>query len=132
MKTDSLRLTAVIPARPDVVQAAWLDGALHTAMTGAPATGEARVGARFTAWEDYIEGENLEVEAGHIVQSWRSSQFPPGAPNSRVEILFGEAVGGTELTLTHTNIPLGQGDAYEDGWEEFYFTPMRAYFGAAT
>ncbi len=132
MKTDSLRLTAVLPAAPATVQAAWLDGALHAAMTGAPATGEARVGARFTAWEDYIEGENLEVAAGRVLQSWRTTQFPPGAPNSRLEVQFGEAVGGTELTLIHTQIPLGQGDAYEEGWEEYYFAPMRAYFGAAT
>lgn len=130
MKTDSLRLSVVVPTDPATLWAAWLDGERHAAMTGAPATGEPRVGARFTAWEGYIEGETLELEPPRrIVQSWRTSEFPVGAPSARLELELIEVADGTQLTLVHTRIPAGQGERYETGWEEFYFAPMRAWFG---
>jgi activator of HSP90 ATPase len=63
-----------------------------------------------------------------IVQTWRTSEFPEDSTDSRVELLLEEVVDGTKITLIHTEIPDGQGDGYKQGWEDFYFTPMRAYF----
>jgi activator of HSP90 ATPase len=40
-----------------------------------------------------------------------------------------ETNGKTKLTLVHTNIPTGQEDSYKKGWEDFYFKPMREFFG---
>jgi activator of HSP90 ATPase len=34
----------------------------------------------------------------------------------------------TKLTLIHTDIPDGQAESYEGGWEDSYFKPMREYF----
>jgi activator of HSP90 ATPase len=45
-----------------------------------------------------------------------------------VEIILEEVSGGTKVTLIHTKIPDGQGESYKQGWDDFYFTPMRAYF----
>ena len=67
-------ISDVIPARPLVVFAAWVDGESHTRMTGGEATGEAVEGAEFTAWGGYISGRNIELLPGAlIVQSWRTS-----------------------------------------------------------
>ena len=30
--------------------------------------------------------------------------------------------------LTHTDLPEGQIESYRQGWEAFYFKPMREYF----
>lgn len=124
---DSLRVSAVLPASPDAVRDAWLSADGHEAMTGAPAT----VGpdGRFTAWDGYIEGTTVSVEDGRIVQRWRTSEFPDDAPDSTLEIRLEAVPGGTRVTLDHREIPDGQGPAYEGGWEEFYFAPMRAWFG---
>jgi len=128
-KTDTIEVTGPVPASIDAVYSAWLDGQAHTAMTGGAATCEARVGGRFTAWDDYIEGENLELEAPHrIVQAWRSSEFPSNAPASRLEVLLKATEGGTQLTLRHSGIPAGQGASYEQGWVDHYLEPMRVYF----
>jgi len=126
---DSIQVSAVLPANPARIYKAWLSSKEHTAMTGGGATVDPKVGGRHTAWDGYIEGVTLELESNRrIVQSWRSSEFPADAPDSRLEVLLEKAGGGTKITLNHSDIPEGQGARYESGWVENYFDPMRAYF----
>jgi uncharacterized protein YndB with AHSA1/START domain len=132
MSLESIRVSAVIPASAERIYEAWLDSEEHSAFTGGKATVESGVGGRHTAWDGYIEGQTLELEpARRIVQSWRSLDFPPDAQPSRVEVLFAEVPGGTEVTVVHTEIPVGQGEQYEEGWVDHYFKPMAQYFGVA-
>jgi uncharacterized protein YndB with AHSA1/START domain len=129
VSTDSITVSDLIPARPQQVWAAWLDGAAHEAMTGAAAEAEPRVGSRHSAWDGYITGENLELDPGRrIVQSWRTSEFPAGAGDSRLEVQLEAAGTATRITLKHSKIPKGQGIQYEQGWKDHYFEPMKAYF----
>ena len=110
----------------------WLDSAGHTAMTGAPATCDARIGGVFSAWDGYIQGVNLELEPGRrIVQSWLTTDFPEGSQPSRVEVLFEPVKGGTEITIRHTDIPEEVSGRYERGWKEYYFDPMRLRYEAS-
>ena len=127
MTTESIRVSASIPAPPARIYDAWLDARQHSAMTGGRAT--SFPGGRFTAWDGYISGWTLVKEPPRrIVQAWRTSEFPEGSTDSRVEILLDRVSGGTEITIFHSEIPEGQGKSYEGGWQSFYFTPMRAYF----
>jgi activator of HSP90 ATPase len=129
MKKESVRASAVIPASAKEIYSAWLSAKGHAAMTGSAAKGTARVGCRFTAWDGYIEGKNLElVPPSLIVQAWRTSDFPDDAPDSRLEITLADAKGRTRITLTHTDIPAGQAKGYKQGWIDFYFKPMKEYF----
>lgn len=122
-------MSAVIPARPDVVYAAWLSARGHAAMTGSAATASARKGGSFTAWDGYIQGRNIElVPSTRIVQSWRTTDFPPDAPDSRLVVDLEDSATGTRLTLHHTSLPPGQAPLYRRGWKEFYFDPMKKYF----
>jgi activator of HSP90 ATPase len=126
----ALRFTVseIFPVAPRAVYDAWLDGKRHGRMTGAAATGTARVGAPFTAWDGYIRGRNLELETGvRIVQSWRTTEFGDDDPDSKVTITLKPVEGGTKLILLHTNIPEGQ-TGYKQGWLDSYFVPMRDYF----
>ena len=130
MAEDSLKTSDVIPAAPEDLFDAWLDGEGHAAMTGADATGQPVVGARFTAWGGYITGQNLEIDRpGRIVQAWRTSQFED-APDSLLEILFAATDGGTRVTFNHSNLPPEQVADYLQGWEDHYFRPMRDYYNA--
>jgi activator of HSP90 ATPase len=128
---DSFRVSAVLPTSPQEVYDAWLDGDQHGAFTGAEAAIEPGIGGAFSAWDGYISGTTLELDPpGRIVQAWRTTEFPLGSPDSRLEILLEEATEGTRITLVHTEIPEGQGPSYEKGWQDFYFAPMREYFRA--
>jgi activator of HSP90 ATPase len=126
---NEFALSAVIPAKPQAIYQAWLSSDGHAAMTGSPARVEGGVGGIFTAWDGYISGKTLELEADRrIVLAWRTTEFPDGSPDSKVEILLEPVNGDTKVTLLHSQIPDGQTEDYRRGWEEFYFTPMRAYF----
>ncbi len=129
--TDSIQVSAVIPATPAQVYTAWLDGVAHTRMTGGAATVEAVPGGRHTAWDGYIEGRIVALEpARRIVTTWRTTDFPDDAPDSTLEILLVSVQGGTRISLVHAGIPAGQGEQYRSGWQDHYFQPMIAWFVA--
>jgi activator of HSP90 ATPase len=122
-------VSAVIPGSAAELYEAWLDSASHSAMTGGAAETSAEPDASFTAWDGYIQGRNLELEPPRrIVQSWRTAEFEQSEPDSRLEVLFEPAEGGTRLTIRHTNLP-AHGAQYEQGWVDNYFEPMTRYFG---
>jgi uncharacterized protein YndB with AHSA1/START domain len=126
---ESLRLVTVLSAGRERLYRAWLDSDEHSHFTGSKAEIDPQVGGSFTAWDGYIQGVTLELEPyQRIVQSWRTTDFPEGSPDSRLEVLFDEVKQGTQITLIHTLIPDGQAKGYEDGWCDYYFTPMEAYF----
>ncbi|MGH2607357.1 MAG: SRPBCC domain-containing protein, partial [Anaerolineales bacterium] len=126
---DSIRLSTLLPATPRRVYQAWLSSQAHTAFTGAEAEVEARVGGRHRAWDDYITGRILELDANRrIVMTWRTTEFPSGSPDSRVEVFLEPEKGGTRLILLHSQIPPGDGPKYDEGWRDNYFGPMSAYF----
>ena len=126
---ESFTISTILPATPEQIYNAWLSSEGHSRMTGSPAEVKGEIDGSFKAWDGYIWGKTLELEPyRRIVQAWRTSEFPADSLDSRVEIQFEETKGGTKITLIHTNIPDEQGDSYKGGWEEFYFSPMRAYF----
>jgi len=127
---NGFKLSAVIPATPAEIYKAWLSTKGHTAMTGSPAKVNGKVGGKFTAWDGYIFGTTLELTRdSRIVQAWRTSEFADDDPDSLVEIFLEETKGGTKVTLAHSQIPEGQADSYLQGWDDFYFKPMKQHFG---
>jgi activator of HSP90 ATPase len=127
---NKFKLTVILHASAERIFNAWLSSDGHSAMTGSAAIVDKKLGGAFTAWDGYIFGKTLEMEAPRrLVQAWRTSEFPEGAPDSRVEILFDEVKGGTKLTLIHSDMPEDQVESYKQGWKDFYFKPMKEYFG---
>lgn len=126
---ENITVSDIIPARAERVFTAWLDPVEHGKMTGSSATDEG--GGRFTAWDGYISGRTVSsVPHSKIVQAWRTTEFTGADPDSILTVLLEPTKGGTRVTLVHENIPDGQADGYQKGWEEFYFTPMKAYFAS--
>ncbi len=98
-------------------------------MTQSPATASTEVGGAFTAHDGYIFGINLElVDGERILQTWRTSQFAEPDPDSSIEVTFEKSSTGTLITLRHWNIPAGQAEGYQSGWQDFYFATMQDYF----
>lgn len=131
MSTDSFRVRAEFPVPPLTLYEAWISGPLHAAMTGAAAICDARPGGEFTAWDGYISGTIVELAPGvRIVQRWRTLEFAAADPDSRLVLELSATPSGCALSVSHSEIPAGQGASYEGGWEDHYFAPMRAYFAA--
>ncbi len=129
MKAESFKISAQFAVLPRELYQAWLDSEQHAQFTGGGAKIVPRVGGKFSAWDGYILGKTLElVPYRRIVQAWRTTDFPNGCGDSLLELMLERVVGGTKLTIKHTEIPEGQGEGYKDGWREYYFKPMKEYF----
>jgi uncharacterized protein YndB with AHSA1/START domain len=122
------RVSDLIPAAAEDVYSAWLDSKKHSKMTGSEAEITDQVGDKFTAWNGYISGENLELNPPlRILQKWRTTEFADGDPDSLVEITFISEGKGTRITIRHTELP-SHGMQYQQGWIDAYFDPMKEYF----
>jgi uncharacterized protein YndB with AHSA1/START domain len=127
--SESIRVEATIPATPRQIFTAWLDGALHSAMTGSPAT--VNPDGTFTSWDNYSSGLTTETVADQrIVQRWRAADFPEGTPDSIVTVTLEAHDDGTHLTVTHDELPDGQAESFRKGWVQFYFEPMTKHFAS--
>lgn len=127
--TDQFEIDVVLAASPETVYQMWLDSEGHAALVGGQAEVEPGVGGAFSIWDGYITGTTLEVDPGRrIVQAWRTTEFPEGAADSRLELRLEPVGKRVRLILIHSEIPEGQGKQYLEGWKEHYFTPMQAHF----
>src|SRR5580765_6222629 len=128
-RVKSINQTVVVSARPLDVYEAFVNARKHAAFTNSPATGTARVGAKFTAWDGYISGVHRRLVKGRrIVQDWQTSQWPEGAPPSKLELTFTRVQRGTAIRMHHSNVPAEQAASYRQGWVDYYWTPLKAYF----
>lgn len=133
MRTDTLKLSIILPVPASRLYHDWLNSTAHAAFTGSPVDINAVIGGLFSAWDSYIQGSTLEMQANRrIMQTWRTSDFPEHAPDSVIEVLFeplqDKGKKSTRLTIRQSRIPAGQAAEYEQGWRNFYFDPMLAYY----
>ncbi len=129
LKVTILKQTVVIPASPIEIYNALIDDKIHSQFTGSKATCNPKVGGKFTAWDGYISGKNLELEKGkRIVQEWTTTEWPEGYPPSRLELTFSKIKEGTEIIMVHSNVPQEQAANYEQGWVDYYWNPLKRYF----
>jgi len=129
VETTTLKQKVIIPATPEEVYEAFVDPKKHAAFTGSKATGKAKVGGKFTAWDGYIYGKFLQFEPGKcLVQEMQMTDWPEGSQPSRFELTFKKVPEGTEITMVHSNIPAAQKEDLAEGWEDFYWKPLKKYF----
>lgn len=130
IKVTKLEQKIAVSASPEEVYEAFVDPEKHSEFTGSKATGKAEVGGEFTAWDGYISGKYLELEKSKkIVQEWVTTDWPEGYPPSRFELTFKATPKGTEITMVHSNIPEEQKEELAEGWNDFYWTPLKEYLG---
>ena len=126
---ESIKISEVFPVSAKRLYDAWLNKEEHSEFTGGKAEIRPIVGSKFSAWDGYITGTNITLQPyGRIVQNWRATDFPKGAMESKLEILFEKTNNGTRLTLIHTKLPSAKIKDYEKGWVAHYFKPMKKYF----
>jgi len=128
-KTTTIIQKVVIPASPEEVYDAFIDARKHSEFTGSKATCDPTVGGKFTAWDGYISGRNLELEKGkRIVQEWVTAEWPKGYPSSTLELTFRKVKGGTQVRMVHSHVPEEQADDYKQGWVDNYWELLKDHF----
>ena len=130
-----VRLTRVLHAAPEVVFSAWTEPALLErwwagvgGWTEAHAEVDLRVGGHYTltmrderGGEDGVGGVYTEVsrpESLGFTWTWENEpSVMRGSAGSLVEIVFREAAGGTQLSLSHSGLrDETVKDLHQKGW----------------
>jgi len=90
---------------------------------GGPAVMKAREGTKFSLWGGDIHGTNTKVLVDKLlVQDWYSAGWKEP---SVVMFTLTKNGKGTDVTLTHTNIPDGEFDEIKSGWDDYYMNPLK-------
>jgi activator of HSP90 ATPase len=125
----NIRQTATFQANAHDVYEALMDAKKHSGFTGSKAVISRRVGGRFTTYDGYATGENIElVPDQRIVQTWRGDDWPEGL-YSRIMFILEETNGKTQLTFTQTGIPDEQAADITQGWRDYYWKPLKKWLG---
>ncbi len=91
--------------------------------TGAPAVMEPVAGTEFSLWDGEITGLNLEIENDHLLkQQW---YFEGEEGTSIVTITLTPEGKETRIELLHLDIPDEAFDNIVDGWDRYYFKPLK-------
>lgn len=96
--------------------------------SGATAVMEPVPGTEFSLWDGDITGVNLEIEPGKkIVQEWffEDEEGIPSELKSLVTIKLHDEGSSTDVELLHINIPDEAFDNIVDGWDKYYFKPLK-------
>jgi activator of HSP90 ATPase len=127
MKTRTIRQSVIFDTRVHVIYELFLDSRRHTEFTGSKAMIDRKIGGKFSTWDGYSSGTNLElVQDKKIVQTWRASDWPEGH-YSTITIILEKMDDKTKLNFTQSDVPEDKYDAVEKGWTEFYWDKMKKY-----
>lgn len=113
---------------PQQLYDALMTSKQHSQFTGDKAKISTKVGGKFTAYDGYISGKNLELVPGKkIVQLWRGSDWPAGE-YSTVTFSFKKLTTGTQLTFVQKEVPVEFYTDIKQGWKDFYWQPLKEFF----
>ena len=125
METKTVKQTATFKASPHEVYEALMDSKKHANFTGDKATISRKIGGKFSTFDGYSEGTNLElIPDSKIMQTWRASDWPEGH-YSKVTFSLKEIPTGTRLTFIQTEVPAKQYEDISQGWRDYYWAPMK-------
>jgi len=125
METKTVKQSVTFRASPHDIYEALMDSKKHAQFTGGEAKISRKVGGKFTAFDGYSEGVNVELVPDiKIVQTWRATDWPEGH-YSQITFSLKEVDGGTRLTFTQTGVPQEQYEDISQGWRDYYWAPMK-------
>jgi activator of HSP90 ATPase len=125
MKTKSLRQSATFKAKPQQVYDALMESKQHAKFSGSKASISKVVGGKFKAYDNYLEGTNLELKKNKkIVQAWRAVSWPAGH-YSRATFSMAPVKGGSRLSFYQSGIPVEHFESIKKGWITHYWQPMK-------
>ncbi|MCK6602401.1 MAG: SRPBCC domain-containing protein [Bacteroidetes bacterium] len=102
----TVQIEVRIPVSTVSIYLGWLDSDEFTAFSGSEAQIDPSQGGWFTLSGGIISGRNVVLlPFRKIVQSWRTTGFPPDFPDSRAELSLIPGGGETLVLVNHTGIP---------------------------
>lgn len=132
MKTKSIKQTATFDASPEEIYNLIMDEKKHAEFTGSKATISIKQNGKFSVFDGYIHGHNIELVKGKkIVQAWHFAE--DGWPDDHFSVCTFElekAGNKTKLRFLQTNVPEHKVESIKEGWKQYYWDAMKAYLKA--
>lgn len=126
--TKTIEQSVVFKSTPSELYKFFMDSAMHSAVTGAPARISSIVGGKWSAFDGMIGGRNLLLIPGRmIVQAWRSHSWKAADPDSILIVRFEKVPGGARVDLTHVGVPGYDHKGVTQGWKNYYWKPWKLY-----
>ena len=126
---SDLQLHIDLDAEPIFVYALWIDPPQQGMITEAFAKINPRIDGSYELWDGVVRGKFILLDAPKkIIQTWRTSEFSPQQPSTKLTLDFKPHRLGTRLLITHENIPNAFLSQFEFAWKEFYFPRLKLHF----
>jgi len=126
--SKAIQQTVFLKASPSELFDSFLDSRRHSAITGAPAKINRRIGGSFTAFGGELRGRTLLILPKRmVVQAWRSRHWKASDADSILVLSFDKAPGGGRIDLVHVNVPQHDHRGVTEGWPLYYWRPWKDY-----
>lgn len=127
MGVKNLNQSTTFRASPQAVYEALIDPRKHAAFSGGRARLTAKVGGRFSHYDDSLTGVVVHLERNRrIVLAWRASGWPKGH-YSIAQFVIRKVPGGSRLEFSQFGIPESDFEDISSGWKLYYWQPMKEY-----
>ena len=94
----------------------------------APVAISVEPGSPFQAFNGALTGATLQIIPQRLViQSWRSTKFNDGDPDSTLILAFTPEGTDGRIDLVHLDVPAHNYQSVVEGWETHYWGPWRRY-----
>jgi len=125
MKVGNIEQEVTFKASPKAVYDLLVDPKKHGAFTESPARIERKEGGRFSYFGGQLEGFVLRLRANKlIVLAWRSDDWPKDH-YSIASFSIARTKDGTKLSFSQYGVPMSHLEDIAQGWETFYWSPMK-------
>jgi activator of HSP90 ATPase len=129
--TKAIQQSVVFNSAPEELYGFFMDSAMHTAATGAPAKVSTKIGGKWSAFGNRIGGSNLLLVPNRlVVQAWRSHSWKATDPDSILIVQFEKVAKGARVNLTHVGVPIHDYKGVTQGWKNYYWKSWRKYLSA--
>jgi activator of HSP90 ATPase len=86
-------------------------------------------GGRFAQWDGSLERFVVYLEKDRRIFLTGSATGWPEGHYSIADVLLSKVKGGTRIEFPQFGIPASDFADISDGWRQYYWEPLRTYFG---
>lgn len=124
----SLSLDFFVQATPDEVMELLTNPDFIRDWSGEESLIEKFVGGKFVLFDGWVEGKVLKITTDELAYTWKPSNWPESMQSSEVHFKLEPANHGTEVYVTHTNLPNKEEfENYKLGWDKNFFALIGEY-----
>ena len=129
MKTKTIRQTVTFPASSKTIYDLLFDSRKLTKLHGGKTSMTRRPKGKFTVFEGYCHGHNIELkENKSIEQAWYFQE--EGWPDDHFStclFVLEKSPKGSKLTFTQKGVPESTYESLKEGWHQYYWQPIKEY-----